>query len=513
VEQTFENIPDASEVEANHPDLLLFHQDRNRTAFCCLLFPQDCGETMFFVRHLDAKPKFLSDRDLLLLEEHERTVDMREVMEAKVEKLRKTVESRLSLKVRTPVPQARLTQRMFPIRHLSAVLFHCRDLKNHYLAQNSFRPDRNGLRRSVGSVSQLTSCWVDLDFYKLKDGAVCSQLADDASAVEAIHAVCLTLYQRGHPLLPTLIVRSGRGIYVKWIFNHFLPPTAHPRWSAVQDKLTEAFKILGSDPSVKDAARVLRIVGSINAKSNSHVRVIYRGSTVSFDDLANTVLPSERLSFSDRQAVKTLTEQYQRDIDKRRALGQRRKRLVRPWAGTQWSTLVANELPKIIDILGPGDPMRGRMEGLTFVVMNFRLMAGMVHNKEDFEQQVRTLGTHMHADVEKLLGQVISCWVRHAAGKTPYRLNKTKIRARLAIDVATHPEVFAAFPWLLDRKLVPQPAGIKRPSRNRRELGEQARAFETRGLSLKEIGIKLSVSPKTVKRLILEAAVHQQNME
>jgi hypothetical protein len=78
--------------------------------------------------------------------------------------------------------------------------------------------------------------------------------------------------------LPSLIVHSGRGLYLKWLLSTALPRAALPRWNAVQQKLTDLFTPLAADPAAKDASRILRLCGTQNAKAqgdNTAVRVVW----------------------------------------------------------------------------------------------------------------------------------------------------------------------------------------------------------------------------------------------
>jgi hypothetical protein len=93
---------------------------------------------------------------------------------------------------------------------------------------------------------------------------------------------------------------------------------ALPRWAAVQRQLNSAFKDFGADPFAMDAARVLRLEGSVNSKSGRVVRVLHYCDRPAlggellvngvvgydFDEFADTVLPLSREELAERRAAR-----------------------------------------------------------------------------------------------------------------------------------------------------------------------------------------------------------------
>ena len=72
---------------------------------------------------------------------------------------------------------------------------------------------------------------------------------------------------------PTVVVDSGRGIYLLWLVEEHV--NAMPRWIKMQKYLYEQLQELGADPQVTtDCARVLRKIGSINSKTGNVVTVM-----------------------------------------------------------------------------------------------------------------------------------------------------------------------------------------------------------------------------------------------
>jgi hypothetical protein len=100
---------------------------------------------------------------------------------------------------------------------------------------------------------------------------------------------------------PSIIVDSGRGMWVHWLLhdekNHSIPPRGDPSpnkfgynfhlWRRIQAELTRIFKPLGVDASARDGSRFTRFPGSINLKANRTV-----GYQVLYAD------PAHRISYS-----------------------------------------------------------------------------------------------------------------------------------------------------------------------------------------------------------------------
>ena len=279
-------------VGPGHPDLQLFHQDRYRRSSGCILFPSTAQATIDFIKSLSGSPAWLTEEERLALAAEEAA--RKPTLQQRIAQLQATAAGAGALELR---------QRLFHLKYLPEVLWHCQGRQEHYLAQNSFQ----SWPRASDNVNQLTSCWIDLDFYKLENAELKQWLATDDTAVDMIVSRC-TEGIGNRWFLPTQIIRSGRGLYVKWVFNHFLPGSAAPRWRSCMEHLVKVFEDFGADPAAKDAARVLRITGSRNSKSKSPVRVLHTGKPILFDDLAAALLPRERASAADRWATKTLAE-------------------------------------------------------------------------------------------------------------------------------------------------------------------------------------------------------------
>lgn len=129
--------------------------------------------------------------------------------------------------------------------------------------------------------------WVDVDTYKVP--------ALQAKTPDQLLAVLLEACLKAGLPEPSLVVFSGRGLQVKWLFDSALPRPALPRWNLVQRELCRRLTEIGGDPKASDGSRVLRLVGTTNTKSGAVVSVIHSPlHTYSFDKLADSVLPLTR---------------------------------------------------------------------------------------------------------------------------------------------------------------------------------------------------------------------------
>jgi hypothetical protein len=150
-----------------------------------------------------------------------------------------------------------------------------------YLSQSGL-----AFRRTVADVRVLNCHWVDLDTYNSEHAGLTS---------DAVQALVLAEY----PWLPkpTMIVNSGRGMHFQWVFREpVLAADVLPKWQVTQDVLTTLLAPFGADPKARDAARVLRLVGSTNDR-NGELVTGYRdvGAGVDFAKFARLVAKHQPL--------------------------------------------------------------------------------------------------------------------------------------------------------------------------------------------------------------------------
>jgi hypothetical protein len=181
-------------------------------------------------------------------------------------------------------------QHSYPTQKLYEVLPAYGGVYDVYISQNRFWGPR-----AVSRLASLSAMYSDLDYYKIPGLEGMHPLAAMDLAFEAL--------QRARIPHPSLVVATGRGLDLVWT-HHSVPRAALPKWNLCQYYIFEALRGLGGDPAAKDAARVLRLVGSLNSNTDTLVEAIYEdhGESIwDFGDLADEILPLTREELEERR--------------------------------------------------------------------------------------------------------------------------------------------------------------------------------------------------------------------
>lgn len=128
---------------------------------------------------------------------------------------------------------------------------------NAYVSQNTFyKPQRR-----IENIKELRAIYIDIDCHKTKYSKEAVQyfLEND-------------LYGYKIPR-PNFLIDSGRGLYYVILIEP-VPSMAMPLWYAVQRYIYNQLKEYGADACALDPTRVLRVVGTVNSKSNSFVEIL-----------------------------------------------------------------------------------------------------------------------------------------------------------------------------------------------------------------------------------------------
>ena len=184
-------------------------------------------------------------------------------------------------------PSGRLDrQRAFELDELETVLRLTAEQPNIYMSQCIFdRP----MRRSV-YVQYATHACLDLDTYRVPHLAA---LSPDRLAQE-VRRYCA---DTGTPP-PSVIISSGRGLYLKWLFTKPAGRDAVGRLVGINRALTRRFDCFGADPKAIDLARVLRVTGSIHTGAGRLVSLVHLEQhdrqvvTYDFNDFAALIAPA-----------------------------------------------------------------------------------------------------------------------------------------------------------------------------------------------------------------------------
>lgn len=199
-------------------------------------------------------------------------------------------------------------QRSYRLDRLPTVLEELDGQPDTYISQAAFAAPN----RRIASLARISLLWVDLDIYNVER---LRGIPVESIAAQLLYACD----DRGLPP-PSVIIDSGMGMYAKWYFDSPIPARALPRWQLVQNIFCLKLKDFGADPNARDAARVLRVVGSTHSKSGRRVAVIWQNDTTpthgagmvngiaaySFDMLADDQLPNTRAELAELKAEREL---------------------------------------------------------------------------------------------------------------------------------------------------------------------------------------------------------------
>jgi hypothetical protein len=237
-----------------------------------------------------------------------------------------------------------------------------------------FRPNRR-----VVYLLRLNLCFVDLDTYKSP-----WKVYKPETMASVIRGFC----QDEDVPEPSLILYSGRGLQVKWLFEKPLPRAALPRWNAIQKQLVTVLERFGADPGARDASRLLRLVDTINTRSGERVRVLWvneRAGEVShygFDYLAECILPV------DRDTLRKQREEPTKRRQEFQLLKGGKTGNLRIFSGRQLSWDRLEDLRTLAKLRGwtrSGIPHGYRSKYIHWC-LNFLLLSGAVHSSQLFHE-------------------------------------------------------------------------------------------------------------------------------
>jgi hypothetical protein len=180
----------------------------------------------------------------------------------------------------------RWNEQAYTVRELPDVLPTLAGQDDVYLTANRFW----GWRR-ISRLAHMAALYADLDFYKRPELSGMHPLGILEDAIVAL--------ERARMPMPTVAIATGRGLVLYWIHTP-VPRAALPRWNACQRELWRVLQPFGADAGARDAARVLRLVGTRNSKTGAIVEAITPNWDVwDFEDLAVEILPLDRGNLAD----------------------------------------------------------------------------------------------------------------------------------------------------------------------------------------------------------------------
>lgn len=208
-------------------------------------------------------------------------------------------------------------QYSYPLKKLPEVIKHWRERSikeglNVYITQASFRK-MNRRKANFNSIGQL---FVDIDHYSHPSLYIQSRTPEE---------IAMMVYQHCdmHDFpYPSVIMKSGKGIYAKWLFDE-IPSRLLKMWEHTNSHLVALFNDLGADANAKDVSRVLRLQGTVNQKSGEFAEVLdvnWDGEDPAcyrFEDLARKLLPH---SIEDAVAYNKKREEVRQQWAKKKRL-------------------------------------------------------------------------------------------------------------------------------------------------------------------------------------------------
>jgi len=392
-------------------------------------------------------------------------------------------------------------QRAYPVSNLPDILPELAGEDDVYFTQGRFW----GYKREVAQLAGISALWSDIDFYNVPElrGMHPLGVLEDA----------LVLLERALIPAPSLAISTGRGVAPLWLHSS-VPRAALPKWNACQKRIFEVLKPLGADGGAKDAARVLRLAGTVNTKSGALVEMLRPpGEVWEFGDLANEVLPLTREEWAEV-----------RDLRIQRARRRPEKRLWTPGRGLTVATLWEARLSDLQMLLR----LRWDQEELPPGQRDHWLflagcgMSWLASDPEVLRRELyslaREVGGWPEGETAARMHSVIRRAMRAEAGeKIAYGSIEVDPRYRFKTQTIQDWLEITAEEERHMRTLISSTEKDRRRLEKARAAGviarkeyedraayrrAEARRMAAEGVSFKEIGEALGVSPRTVERYV-----------
>ena len=166
-----------------------------------------------------------------------------------------------------------------------------------------------GPRRCMSHLARIDQLFLDVDTYRVPE-------MQGRSPEGLVYCALYAAAEVGLPA-PSIVLFSGRGLYLKWFLEHPVPQRGIVRWNAVERVLVDRLAHFGADPQAKDASRVLRMHNTVNSKTGEMCRVmhVYTGPDgdpvrYNFELMAEELLPVGRQELAARKRELAQRERY-----------------------------------------------------------------------------------------------------------------------------------------------------------------------------------------------------------
>lgn len=132
---------------------------------------------------------------------------------------------------------------------------------NLYITPNSFwKP-----KRKIEYIRHLNSLFIDVDFYKIEK-------YKNKNHLEVMEIIKKDIFNKNMLPSPTFALYTGRGLAFYWLIEP-CPVTVLPLWNVVQRHFLETLERMGGDAKSIDSARVMKLAGSLNLKTNDRAKI------------------------------------------------------------------------------------------------------------------------------------------------------------------------------------------------------------------------------------------------
>ena len=403
-------------------------------------------------------------------------------------------------------PGGRWTERAIGLRELERYVDSLPDGLDCYGSQGRFAG-----RRRVASLITIDSVWLDIDYHRTTRYAA-------SGPRDVLYALLGHVDAQGIPA-PSYVLATGRGLSAVWLHD-VLPRAALGRWQGVQAALQGRFGGFGVDAGSRDAARVLRLVGTVNTRADRAVRCLFpvvgEPWRYSFDELAGVLLPYRDPREADRERAR----RPQRPLaGLRLAATAGRSTSAGPWAlwGRRLEDLQALRELRWFGALPPGH--RDRWLFLGAVAMSWMVPAHLVRREVlhlarealggvwTREAVLRDMGSALRRAEAAAAGQL----VEYPFGSGDLVDPRYRFRDQTIIDwLSISAEELAAMPasgQLGAHSLEVRQArrGRASGSKRREGLAERDREIAARraeGASLRAIGADFGISAEAVRKAL-----------
>lgn len=356
--------------------------------------------------------------------------------------------------------EGKFSQNCCLVSELNSKLPEYNGLTNYYITTNQFT-----FNRKAEHVNGLLMLTCDLDTYKTEKYSKTThkKLIDDVGSICA--AALLPL--------PTIIMYSGNGYYLKWIFSQKIKVswktqlsaaqrrnyderviTTIDRWRIAQRVINKIFIDFGADMKATDVSRVLRMAGTINSKTGKLAEVLEFGKTVPFQGILDAlephtheedisaIVPAIKAKRVKKEKISKIESPEYIRVEKTKSDKPSSKHLVKKTLGTLQQAREA-DLWKLIELRG-GTAQEGYRMHYLLYILGFRAGIGRI-NTDTFNKEALRLGVKIFGDYSFDLDALSTLAKKVENYNTRYKINPTETTQTSPIYTPTNEKLISIF--------------------------------------------------------------------